>query len=88
MSEDFLDNVPEGETITEYDRSHMKLYMRLFDSSANGADWREAVELSFEIDPSLQTERARRVYDNHLARARWMVSIGYRLLVDGQPSPA
>ncbi|TIQ86908.1 MAG: DUF2285 domain-containing protein, partial [Mesorhizobium sp.] len=39
----------------------------------------------FDIDPDVEPERARRVHDSHLARARWMTQHGYRhLLRDGR----
>ncbi len=41
-------------------------------------DWCEAVRIIFGIDPVAEPERARLVYDSHLARARWMTEIGYR----------
>lgn len=81
----FLDEPPESFVLTDYDREHMKLYMRLLDAATDGADWREAVAVIFEIDPEADPERARRVHDSHLARARWMAEHGYRhLLSEGR----
>ena len=77
----FLDRPPESATLTDYDRTHMKLYMRLLDAATDGAAWQEAVSVLFGIDPDKNPERARRVHDSHLARARWMTEHGYRLLV-------
>ena len=34
----FLDAPPDSDTLTEYDRSHMVLYLRLFDAAEEGAD--------------------------------------------------
>lgn len=81
MPDPFEDNPPSGQELTDYDRSHIKLYMRLLDAAADGADWREAVEILFGIDPRRDPERARRVHDRHLERARWMSQTGYRLLL-------
>ena len=67
--------------LTSYDRAHMKLYLRLLDADANGADWREAVPILFGIDPDREPERARLIHNTHLARARWMTERGYRQLV-------
>lgn len=77
----FQDEPPDDPNLTDYDRSHMKLYMRVLDAATDGADWREAVAVIFEIDPRTDPERARRVHDNHLARARWMTEHGYRQLL-------
>lgn len=82
---DFLDEPPDSVTLTDYDRAHMKLYLRLLDAASDGADWREAVSVLFGLDPEREPERARRIHDRHLARARWMTTDGYRLLVrEGQ----
>lgn len=82
MIELFEDMPPEGLELTNYDRSHIKLYARLLDSVADGAEWREAVGILFGIDADREPERARRVYDSHLARARWMASTGYKYLLN------
>ena len=76
-----LDEPPASSVLTDYDREHMKLYIRLLDSAVDGADWREAVAVLFDLDPDVDLERARRVHDSHLARARWMTEHGYRQLL-------
>ena len=81
----FLDQPPESATLTDYDRTHMKLYLRLLDAATDGAAWQEAVSVLFGIDPDKNPERARRVHDSHLARARWMTEHGYRLLANERP---
>jgi hypothetical protein len=79
---DPFDNMAQSaEHLTDYDRAHIKLYMRLLDAAADGADWREAVEILFGIDPVREPERARHVHDSHLARARWMTHTGYKHLL-------
>jgi hypothetical protein len=77
----FLDEPPADSVLTEYDRQHMKLYLRLLDADSDGADWREAVSLLFGIDPDCDVDRARLVHRSHLARAKWMTEHGYRQLV-------
>ena len=81
MIEPFEDDASDVEELTAYDRTHIKLYMRLLDAAADGAEWTEAVEVLFGIDPRLEPARARRVHDSHLARARWMTRTGYRHLL-------
>lgn len=73
MIEPFDDSVPGGDEITEYDRTHLKLYLRLLDAETEGADWREAVTVLFGIDP----QRAMSVHASHLHRAHWMTREGY-----------
>ena len=79
--QEFLDQPPESPALTPYDRTHVKLYLRLLDADTDGADWREAVALLFGIDPDREPERAQRVHHSHLTRARWMTEHGYRQLV-------
>ncbi|CAN7653133.1 DUF2285 domain-containing protein [Agrobacterium genomosp. 3] len=83
---DYIDQAPEGPALTEYDRQHIKLYMRLLDAENDGASWQEAVEILFQICPDSEPERARRVHDSHLARAHWMTQHGYRQLRRGLPN--
>lgn len=81
MTEAYDDSAPGDQHLTEYDRAHIKLYMRLLDAEADGADWREVVEILFGIDPAREPERARQVHDSHLRRAHWMTHTGYRQLL-------
>ncbi|WMT88345.1 DUF2285 domain-containing protein [Pelagibacterium sp. 26DY04] len=81
MQEQFLDEPPQSPALTSYDRTHMKVYLRLLDAETDGADWREAVSVLFGIDPEREPERAQIVHRSHLARARWMTEQGYRELV-------
>ena len=78
---DFLDEPPEGDVLTSYDREHLKTYLRLLDAEADGADWTEVVERLFGLDPSKEPERAARIYSTHIARARWIAERGYANLV-------
>lgn len=81
MTAFFQDAAPSGDELTDYDSNHVKLYMRLLDATADGADWREVVLVLFGIDPDREPSRARRVHDSHLARARWMTRAGYKHLL-------
>lgn len=86
MSCRFDDTAPELPMITPYDEAHFTDYLRLLDADADGADWREAVAVIFDIDPAREPERAERMYATHLARARWMTEVGYAHLLarDGE----
>ena len=79
--EAFEDRPPPSAELTDYDRSHLSAYLRLLDAADEGADWRDAVQIIFGLDPTDQPERACAIYDSHLARARWMTRTGYRDLL-------
>lgn len=78
---DFQDRPPQSLRVTSYDERHLTTYLRLLDADAEGADWSEVVTLLFGLDPTREPDRAKIVHESHLARARWMVQIGYRHLL-------
>ncbi len=47
------------------------------------ADRREVSQIVLGLDPDADPARTQRVYDSHLARARWMTTTGYRDLMFG-----
>lgn len=74
----FDDRAPDVVHVTDYDERHHRTYWRLLDAVDENANWCEAVRIIFGIDPNAEPERARIVYETHLARARWMTQSGYR----------
>ena len=78
------DVAPQGDSLTEYDHAHMTLYLRLFDAAESGATLQEICQILFGIDAEKEPDRARIIYDSHLARARWMTEHGYRKLLEGR----
>lgn len=65
----FIDCPPQLDHLSPYDETHLASYLRILDAEAEGADWHEAVSIIFGIDPLSEPERAKQVYDSHLARA-------------------
>lgn len=78
----FEDSPPLTDRVNAYDEAHLATYLRLLDAAEEGADWREVAEIVFGLDVSAGPERARRIHDSHLARARWMADIGYSQLLE------
>jgi len=60
---------------------HLVTYMRVLDAEADHADWAEVARIVLDIDPSHESVRARRAWDTHLARAKWMTTHSYRHLL-------
>jgi hypothetical protein len=81
----FEDRPPDSAELTAYDERHLATYLRLLDAEEEGADWKEAVKIIFGLDPDREAQRARIVYEGHLARARWMTQSGYRHLLHPRP---
>ncbi|HEY8031420.1 MAG TPA: DUF2285 domain-containing protein [Methylocella sp.] len=77
------DTPPTAGTLTAYDEEHLITYLRLLDADAEGADWAEVARIVLQIDPSQEPARARRAFESHLARAKWMTTHGYRHLLRG-----
>jgi len=71
------DQAPTANTLTTYDASHLHIYADLLETEADGGDWDEAALLVLHLDPVREPVRARRVWESHLARAKWLVEHGY-----------
>ena len=75
------DEAPKSTALTTYDKEHLIVYTRLLDAEADGADWMEASLLVLRIDPIREPARARRAWETHLSRAKWMTKNGYLQLL-------
>jgi hypothetical protein len=86
LDPDFADTAPSDSVLTVYDEQHIVTYLRLLDANAEGADWREVAHIVLHLDPDREPDRARRAFESHLARAKWMTEHGYRQLLRGGAS--
>jgi hypothetical protein len=75
------DEAPSADMWTDYDEEHLMTYRGLLDAEREGAEWDEAALLVLSIDPIREPARARRVWESHLARAKWLVEHGYDRLL-------
>lgn len=71
------DQAPSDAQVTDYDRAHLTLYLRLLDADLEQAAWDEVASTLLAVDPAKERDRARLRYETHLARARWMTDGGY-----------
>jgi hypothetical protein len=83
---DVADIAPSDSVLTAYDKAHLITYLRLLGADAEGADWREVARIVLHFDPEHELDRARRAFDSHLSRAKWMMEQGYRHLLRGGAS--
>ena len=74
---------PADPVLTGYDEQHLVTYLRLLDAESEGADWREVARVVLKIDPNNQPQRARRAWESHLSRAKWMTTSGFEHLLRG-----
>ena len=83
---DVADVAPTDPVLTVYDEEHIITYLRMLDADKEGADWREVAQIVLHINPELEHDRAKRAFDTHLTRAKWMTEHGYRHLLRGGAS--
>jgi hypothetical protein len=81
LDPDVADAAPSGSVLTDYDEQHIITYLRMLDANADGADWREVARIVLHLDPENEPDRARRAFDSHLSRAKWMSGYGYQQLL-------
>jgi hypothetical protein len=86
LDPDVADTAPTDSVLTVYDEEHIITYLRLLDADAAGADWRDVARIVLHLDPEQESDRARRAFDSHLSRAKWMTEHGYRHLLRGGAS--
>jgi hypothetical protein len=86
LDPDVADTAPSDSVLTVYDEEHVITYRRLLDADAQGADWREVARIVLRLDPGQDSDRARRAFEGHLSRAKWMTEQGYRQLLRGGAS--
>jgi hypothetical protein len=86
LDSDVADTAPSDSVLTVHDEEHLITYLRLLDADAEGAGWRDVARIVLNIDPEHESDRARRAFDSHLSRARWMTEHGYRHLLRGGAS--
>lgn len=82
---DIADTAPDGAELTAYDRKHIATYARLLDAETAGAAWQEVARIVLGIDPDAFPDRARRAFDTHMVRAKWIAGNGYRDLLKDDP---
>jgi hypothetical protein len=83
LDPDVADEAPTSTLLSVYDEQHLITYLRLLDAESDSADWKEVARIMLHIDPDREADRARRAWETHLARARWMTERGYRHLLRG-----
>ena len=79
------DLAPNSAQLTGYDEQHVVTYLRLLDADADGADWREVAKIVLHKNPDCDPHGAKKAWESHLARAKWMTECGYRHLLRGGP---
>ena len=69
---------PSGDVVTDYDRAHLQLYIRLLDARSAGASSDDMCRFILEVDPTSDPVGTHKLLKSHLERADWMSSVGFR----------
>ena len=85
LDPDVADTAPSDSVLTVYDEEHL-ITLRLLDADAQRADRREVTRVVLHLDPEHESDRARKAFESHLSRAKWMTEHGYRHLLRGGAS--
>ncbi len=80
-SSKILDEVPWTEHVTDYDRDHFVIYVRLLDAERDGVSNDAMAKNILGIDPAKDSVQAQRTLASHLKRAHWMTAQGYKDLL-------
>ncbi len=75
------DQPPDQDHLTDYDELHVIHYVILLDAERDGIAWEDVAREVLLINPAQEPARARRAYDTHLARAKWMANSGWRQML-------
>ena len=78
------DEAPISDQLTPYDEIHAIHYLILLDAEHDNVPWEDVAREALLIDPAKEPARARRAYETHLARARWMTNSGWRQLLQAK----
>jgi hypothetical protein len=76
------EEAPWSDRVTAYDRDHNAVYLRLIDAAFDGASHHDMSRIVLGIDPIEEPDRAGRALSSHLARAFWMMRIGWKQMTD------
>jgi hypothetical protein len=87
LDPDVADTAPSSAGLTAYDEEHFVTYLRLLDADAEGADWRDVARIVLHLDPDREPERARKAFESHLSRAKWISGHGYQQMPRGGVGP-
>jgi len=71
-----LNEAPTGQ-VSEYDRKHLAVYAELLDADATGVGWAEGARTLLCMDKDTPSAIARRCWESHLHRARWILGEGF-----------
>lgn len=74
-------NAPNDPSVTRYDELRFSLYIRLLDADVATVPWEEVAEAVLGLNVNGNPIAAKRTWQSHLNRAKWMTEVGYRDLL-------
>ncbi|AQR61855.1 hypothetical protein BZG35_09475 [Brevundimonas sp. LM2] len=74
-------DVPTGTELTDFDRDHVKTYLRLLDAESAGADPSSVIGTVLRFPAETSEDQAVAAHSRYLQRAQWMSAEGYLPLI-------
>lgn len=62
--------------MTAYDQQSLPVYAEMLDADDAGIGWEEGAHTILGLDIAIDEDTARRCWESHLARARWIIGEG------------
>ena len=88
LDQDVADTAPPSDSLlTVYDEEHIITCLRMLDANAVGADWKDIAGIVLHLDPDREPDRARKAFESHLSRAKWISGHGYDQALRGGVGP-
>jgi hypothetical protein len=85
MGSPLLPTPPDEPAVTDYDRAHAAVYLRMLDAEADGAAWDRGAALALGQDVCADRAAAYLMYTSHLKRAHWLRDHGFFRLLGESP---
>ena len=70
--------------LTDRDRAYASVYVQLLDATAAGVGWQTVAKDVLKLDPRMDANSAKKIFDRFHARADWMTRVGYKLLLKSE----
>jgi len=76
-----VERAPNNPAMTDYDRVQMLTYARLLDAESDGYGWTDVAVEVLDLDVAADPAGAKRCWQSHLDRARWIVGDGLAAVI-------
>lgn len=83
-SSDQINQLSDLQELTPYDRQHLATYLSLLYAEGQGTSIEDMAREILSLAPDLDPVTRRSIVEEHLARARWLATSGYKHLLENE----